>query len=204
MQQLATKSYQLPQISKQYFDVKSINLDDVPTRYMNPGELEVLVTLIAAVKPRRVIEFGCNSGRTAKVILREIPGIQSYVGIDVLPGYEFACPVQKAEIPPNPGALAMDDARFHLLLRGRGTLDIKPEELSYADAIFIDGDHSYDAVVYDTILATKIVKPGGIIIWHDYHDMPTVDVKKALDRFASEYNRKIIHVENTWLAFERR
>ncbi len=37
-------------------------------RFMNPGELEVLVALIGSVKPETVIEIGVNEGRTAKAM----------------------------------------------------------------------------------------------------------------------------------------
>lgn len=177
-----------------------IKLDDISKRYMNPGELETLATLVARVKPKRMIEFGCNEGRTAKVMLREFP-IQSYVGVDVLPGYQFTCKVQSREVPKDPGHLAMHDHRFQLLLRARGTWDLTPDDLRQADVIFIDGDHSYDAVMHDTILASKVVNPGGLIVWHDYHDRGTVQVKEVLEQLHAR-GRKIRHVEGTWLAYE--
>jgi len=44
------------------------------------------------------------------------------------------------------------------------------------DFVFIDGDHSYDAVVRDIKAWGPKIKPGGILSGHDY-DMP--DVKRA-------------------------
>jgi predicted O-methyltransferase YrrM len=180
-----------------------VKLDDMPMRYMNPGELEVLCALMRMVRPRRVIEFGVNLGRTAKVLLREVKSITQYVGVDVMPGYNPECKVQRREIPNHPGQIAEDDHRFSLLLRRRGTLDLKPDDLRYADAVFIDGDHSYKVVMHDTILATKILAPGGIIVWHDYHNQPTVQVKQALEEL-QDMGRKIMHVDGTWIAYERR
>jgi len=170
---------------------------------MNPGELDVLTALVKSVNPVRVIEFGCNIGRTAAVLLREIHSIKQYVGIDVPLGYVPNCAVQKLEVPVHPGQLVENDYRFSLLLRQNGTLDIEPDDLRYANAVFIDGDHSYKCVMHDTILATKILAPGGIIVWHDYHELGTVQVKEALEEL-QDMGRKIIHVEGTWLAYERR
>lgn len=167
---------------------------------MNPGELEVLCALVDSVKPTRVVEFGCNMGRTAKVLMREVKSIVSYVGVDVLPGYQFKCQVQKNEIPFNPGGFALDDVRFELVLRDRGTLDLRREDLGTCDVVFIDGDHSYDAVIHDSVLANSIVRPGGMIIWHDYHGQPVVDVRRALEEIA-EGGVKIQYVKDTWLAF---
>lgn len=36
------------------------------------------------------------------------------------------------------------------------------------DLVFVDGDHSYDAVKNDTTKAFELLRPGGAIIWHDY------------------------------------
>ncbi len=141
-----------------------VDLSDLPIKYMNPGELDVLVALVRSGPHRRVIEFGCNLGRTAKVLLREIPTIMQYVGIDVLPGYQPEMRTQRREIPQNPGILAADDHRFSLILRENGTLDLGPDDLRWADVVFIDGDHSYKVVMRDTVLATKVLTPRGIII----------------------------------------
>jgi predicted O-methyltransferase YrrM len=36
------------------------------------------------------------------------------------------------------------------------------------DYIFVDGDHSYELVKNDTEKALVMLKPGGMIVWHDY------------------------------------
>lgn len=194
---------QLQQVQRSTLNIPSISLEDVPARYMNPGELETLVALVRSGRHKRVIEFGCNIGRTAKVLLREIPTIREYVGIDVFKDYVPHCAVQSKEVPQNPGQLAQEDHRFSLVLRQNGTLDLGPDDLRTADCVFIDGDHSRKVVLHDTILATKVLAPGGIIIWHDYHELGTVQVKEVLEEL-QDMGRKIIHVEGTWLAYERR
>jgi len=35
------------------------------------------------------------------------------------------------------------------------------------DLVFIDGDHSYNAVAADTMIFGRLVRPGGILAWHD-------------------------------------
>jgi predicted O-methyltransferase YrrM len=171
-------------------------------RFMNKGELEVLIALMASVSPRRVVEFGVNAGRTAKAILANVTGIESYTGIDVLPGYVPAKAVQRNEVPAHPGAMVADDPRFELIVRPRGSLDLTADDLAPCDAVFIDGDHGREAVMHDTALARALVRPGGIIVWHDYHDLGTVDVKAVLDDMHQAGD--VIHnVDRTWLAFER-
>ena len=172
-------------------------------RFMNPGELEALVALMDGAT--RVIEFGCNEGRTAKVLMRHVPTIKRYVGIDVLPGYITDKPVQRREVPADPGHLAKGDPRFQLFVSERGSFDFKLEprnpELVF-DAAFIDGDHGWRGVLHDTMLARQLVRPGGIIVWHDYHDRGNVDVREVLE-ILHVTGSKISAVEDTWLAFER-
>jgi len=168
---------------------------------MYEGELAALIYLIAGVKPRCVIEFGVNSGRTAKAILRNVPGIERYVGIDVPRGYVTNTIVQRAEVTDQPGALALDDKRFRVLLACNGSHDLAPDDLPFADAVFIDGDHSARGVRRDYALARARVRPGGIIIFHDDNGKTTIDVSAVLDEIA-EGGAQIKHVNGTWLAFE--
>lgn len=37
-----------------------------------------------------------------------------------------------------------------------------------ADLVFVDGSHAYDYVINDARLAARMIKPGGIIVFHDY------------------------------------
>lgn len=149
-----------------------------------------------------MIEIGTNSGRTAKAILRNVPGIERYVGIDVPTTYVPPKPAQRREVLPNPGELALDDPRFRLLIARRGSRDLAAADLPPCDAIFIDGDHSADAVRHDYALACRVVRPGGIIVFHDDHGDAVVDVSVTLDELAAG-GAAIVHVEGTWLAFRR-
>lgn len=171
-------------------------------RYMNNGELDVLVSLFRMVMPKLVVEIGVNEGRTAKVILENVPSVQIYTGVDVQRGYVPVLPVQRNEVPERPGHMVIDDPRFQLVLRPKGSLDLKSCNLGASDATFIDGDHSRKAVIHDTLLARAITRPGGIIVWHDYHDQETVDVRLVLDEMYLKGD-EILHVENTWFAYQR-
>lgn len=201
----------LPQISQRALGVRPIDWTGLDRRYMNEGELEVLIALVRSVAPATVVEIGVNRGRTAKAMLANVPTIRRYVGVDVLPGYVPAKRVQRNEIPTRPGELAAGDPRFGLILRQRGSLDLTPADLlgvwfdnQFVDAMFIDGDHGAEAVTHDTRLAWACVRPGGIVAWHDYHDRGTVDVREVLEGFYRAGVRRFWHVEDTWIVFERR
>jgi predicted O-methyltransferase YrrM len=191
----------LPKIPRSALDVRPIDWTGLPRRFLNPGELETLIALVRSVAPRSVLEIGVNVGRTAKAILDNVPGIETYQGVDVLPGYVPSKDVQKNERADDPGEFVKADARFELILRARGSLDLSVADLKSCDVAFIDGDHGRDGVTHDTALARQIVRPGGIIIWHDYHDLGTVDVREVLDEFGAA-GEEIFHIDGTWIAYQ--
>jgi len=173
----------------------------LPTRFFNPGELEVLLYLYESVKPEVVIEFGVHTGRNAVAALRNIPSIRRYIGVDVTPDYQTIMPVQRKEIPQQPGELALHDPRFELIVRPRGTFDLRPEDLPQACAVFIDADHSRAGVVNDYELARAVVRKGGVIIFHDDNCLPTVQVTETLNELCAA-GARIQHVAGTWISFE--
>ncbi len=169
------------------------------SRYLNATETAILATLIGSVNPRVMIEFGCNRGITAKRLLENVPTLQRYIGIDVPPDYETVLWCQQSEVPRHAGCDAADDARFLLLTAP--SWSIRAEQLEPCDAVFIDGDHSAAAVTHESVLARALLRPGGIICWHDYGN-PAVEVTAALDALHDQ-GWPIQCVEHSWLAFAR-
>jgi predicted O-methyltransferase YrrM len=166
---------------------------------LGPTELAIVVRLVKEFEPRVAIEFGTNLGNTARAILDATPSLETYIGIDLPDGCRPRLRGQHHEIPLYPGLNAAADPRFKLLLRDSMTLEA--HDLEPIDAAFIDGDHSALAVEHDSRLAAELLRPGGIIIWHDVGN-PTVEVTGVIDRLINE-NWPICHVPNTWLAFMR-
>jgi len=201
---LVTRRSKTPSVSLPVgppLDVQPIDWTGLPTRFMPDQDLETLIALIRTVWPKRVIEFGVNVGRTAKAIMAHVPGIEHYTGIDVPLSYRPILRLQDDNAVPNPGEMVLADPRFELIVRPRGSLDLTPEDLAPCDVAFIDGDHGRAAVEHDTMLARALVRPGGMIVWHDYND-EIVEVKPVLDEMR-EAGADIYRVENSWLAFER-
>lgn len=171
---------------------------------MNLGEPEVLLALISSVNPVRIAEFGVNEGLTARFLIDNILSIQHYIGVDITPRsmYKMEHAIQQREVPGRPGYFANSSSKFRLILRENGSIDCNATDFGRVGAVFIDGDHGRKAVEHDTALARLIVKPGGIIVWHDYHEHGTVGVQDVLEeQYAA--GAPIQYVEGTWLAFER-
>jgi predicted O-methyltransferase YrrM len=193
------KTMTLPMISKSVLGIDGAR-GSTTREYMNPGEQEVLLALLDGVQPRFMVEIGVQKGLTARAVLQNVPTIQRYVGVDVYPDYQFELPLQRTERPIDPGCWVRNDPRFELMLRGNGESQLFFDEP--VDVVFIDGDHGYNSVWRDTRAATVLVERGSMIIWHDYGNA-TVQVTEVLDELHAS-GRNILHVEGTWLAFERR
>jgi len=87
------------------------------------------------------------------------------------------------------------------------TFDFGPLEGRF-DLIFVDGDHSYDAVRRDTETAFLLRRDeSSIILWHDYGYSPeTVRwpvLAGILDGCPPENRHELVHVSNTLLAMHR-
>jgi predicted O-methyltransferase YrrM len=165
--------------------------------YLNAHETSILLALVRSVRPRVMIEFGCNEGVTAKRLLEHVPTLQKYIGIDVPFGYSTTLSCQRNEVPVNAGWYAADDPRFFLFT----AWFLHTGQLEPCDAVFIDGDHSEQAVLHESRMARTLVRPGGIIVWHDFTNA-AVEVTDALARLHDE-GWPINCVEGSWLAFMR-
>lgn len=78
------------------------------------------------------------------------------------------------------------------------SLNITNEQIpdGILDAVFIDAEHSYDAVIKDLEFWWKKVKIGGWILGDDY-DSCWPETKKAVDDFTQKYNLKIEFLTKT-------
>lgn len=166
-------------------------------QYLGDRETAILIDLLGY--PRVVIEFGCNIGRTARAILAARPGIERYVGIDVPFDHEPTLPGQRMETPLRAGSV-VNDRRFKLLIQDSRTLSV--DDLEPCDAVFIDGDHSYGAVLSDSRLAYSLLRPGGILVWHDYGN-PSVEVTQAV-AVLYQSGWPVSQVMDTWLTYVRK
>jgi predicted O-methyltransferase YrrM len=153
-----------------------------------------LIKLIESVSPKVMIEFGCNEGVTAKRLLEKVSTIERYIGIDI--SFDQATD----ETPVNAGWAAANDPRFFVLFQNsRSLID---EDLEECDAIFVDGDHSEETVLHESLMARRLIRPGGIIVWHDFGN-PAVEVTQTLVRLSNDFGWPIQNIDGSWLAFMR-
>jgi predicted O-methyltransferase YrrM len=140
------------------------------TPIQSPREILALLRILKQASPQRILEIGTASGGTLFLFTRIAAADAQLVSID-LPGgpggggyptwkvplyQEFPLPGQRLELirddSHDPGVLS----HVAELVGDRGL-----------DFLFIDGDHSYDGVKRDFEMYGSLVKPGGMIAFHD-------------------------------------
>lgn len=126
-----------------------------------PEEIVGFAELAAAHKPKSICEIGTYNGGTSLVLCAVSPSVQSFVGIDVKP---FNGRVITALAPRHVNvAILQGSSRDPAIKRRVGdVLDGQP-----LDLLFIDGDHRYEGVRADLLEFGRLVRPGGLIAFHD-------------------------------------
>lgn len=150
-------------------------------------ELWQLLELLSAVLPTFpvIVEIGVHNGRSMQTWHK---AFRPYVlvGIDNDPGPDL-------EVPP--GAVNLLDDSHHpaALAHLQNQLDGR-----LIDFLFIDGDHNYAGVKQDWEMYRELVKPGGIVAFHDIMRMPGqiegVEVRRLFDEIKQDY--KTIEIWN--------
>ncbi|MBY0074708.1 class I SAM-dependent methyltransferase [Priestia aryabhattai] len=166
------------------------------------SDVEPLIAFSRTFYPKIIVEIGIQRGATAKCILDNSPWIERYIGIDVPPDYKASLSILQHEVPKIAGECVKQDPRVDIIVKPNGSRDVVPADLPIADLIFIDGDHTAEGVLLDTLLARQIIRKGGIICWHDYGNATVPDVTAVIDDLNKKEGDHICLIENGFLCFE--
>lgn len=182
-----------------------VNLVEYQYEYggMPRHELETLCKIVRHKQPRKIFEIGTFLGATT---LRLAANSQAEVyTLDLPPkGHpDYVAPLvidpESDVYPAEPGARFKDTpyaARINQILANSQTFDYSPYYGQF-DLVFVDACHHYEFVLRDSHTAFKLIKPDGIIIWHDYANYAP-GVRQALSEINEQY--PILHIEGTSLA----
>ena len=137
---------------------------------------------VRKLKPRYIVELGTAGGGTMLLWLRVAHPEATIVTID-LPGGEFGGGSSPLRVPLF-RRLGMPGQTIHLI-RGdshqQATLESTKHYLkgNSADFLFIDADHTEEGVRSDYVMYSPLVRPGGMIAFHDIGiKRPEYGVKK--------------------------
>lgn len=136
----------------------------------SPYELTRWIERIAIVKPKLVVEIGTAKGGTFFLMSRAADANATLISID-LPGglYGGGYPFWKKPFFQH----IIGGGKIVHFLRGNSHAASTVAELRKLlagrpiDLLLIDGDHSYEGVKTDFYLYSPLVRPGGVIGFHD-------------------------------------
>jgi hypothetical protein len=161
--------------------IESVTVD-LPIRALErpPGtlpltELLVLCALTRHLKPRRLFEIGTFRGASTVLLAQHSPEGAEVLTLDLPPRdttTRFA--IDNGDITGVPFAVgefyrgSPYEGKVKQLFGDSATFDYSPYAKDM-DLVFVDGNHAYENVKVDSANAFALVKPGGAIIWDDYH-----------------------------------
>lgn len=164
----------------------------------NPFEIEKLYQKICSLSPQKVLEIGTARGGTLYLWTQAATDDAVIVSVD-LPGGDFGGAYPESRIPFYE-SFARPSQKLHLLRCDSH----EPETLRSVQAIFgkepldfafIDGDHTYEGVKADFSLYGPLVRPGGLICFHDIlrrDDQPDIRVYRFWQEIRGSFDTEEI------------
>ena len=156
-----------------------------------PDELRRFAGIVAAAKPQSILEIGTFRGGTLFALCKLAHPRATIISVD-LPGGPFGGGYNSIQaslfrrFTTAGQSLHLLRADSHLDATRKAVETISPT----LDLLFIDGDHSYAGVKRDFELYSPLVRPAGMMVFHDIapHDMNKVPFEPAVevDRFWRE------------------
>lgn len=180
------------------------------------SDAESWVLAVLAKGARRLFEFGTCTGKTAYLWAVNAPPDARVTTLTLPPDGAAAIALGREDEAYAAYAAVRESVCTEFLYTGTEAEakitqlfgDSKAfDEAPYADAcdlVFVDGSHAYSFVVSDTEKALRMVRPGGVVLWHDYHADPALvpDVHRGLGELAERL--PLVHLEGTTLVAYRR
>lgn len=163
--------------------------------YQIASEILALVAFLSERRPGVYLEIGTANGGTHFLIRRLCPALRVSIAIDIdihnrhLIDLLTATPethyIEGASTDP------CTRRRLERVLAGR-----------QIDALFIDGDHSYEGVKQDFDLYRGHVRPGGAIIFHDIVADHGQRYGKQTNKYTGGVPRFFAEIKNDFECFE--
>jgi predicted O-methyltransferase YrrM len=160
-------------------------------------DLVAINAVVSRYAPQAAFEIGTGDGLTAlniagnmsdgaRLYTLNLPPEQAGIPQDRAVGERFHGSAVAGRITQMFG-----DSKHYDFTRFYGTMDL----------VFIDGDHSAEAVAHDTNEALRLVRrEGGVILWHDYGLRRGVtEVVDALGRRRG-LDGDLVAIQGTWIA----
>lgn len=161
-------------------------------------ECRAITAVIEHFKMRRILEIGAHTGATAEAILKGNTSIEAHYALDIDESAYFPSTTTFKR------GMFVKDPRYHLLVTAGGSADFPRDVIKDFDLVFVDGDHTAKWVEFDTRLAYDVLRPEGVVFWHDYEcpEGRNPDVKTFIDAENARNGGRIVRLKGTVLCFQ--
>jgi predicted O-methyltransferase YrrM len=194
---------------------RPVRLVEMEKRHGNVrvSELAILAQAAASVEPGcEIIEIGTFDGRTTLNLAVNAPASAPVFTLDLPAKHETKFTIEASDRvmidKPQSGeriracrrALAPYAGRITQLFGDSATFDWSAHH-GRAGLVFVDGSHAYEYARQDSETAFALVRPGGVVLWHDYGVWP--GVTQALEEIEAKRHLGLVNIRGTSLVFWR-
>lgn len=168
------------------------------------SDQEAWILAVLAKDAKRLFEFGTCTGKTTWLWAANSPD-DAKVFTLTLPPEQLTAYQSVDGDSPEARQLARDESCFSRFLYSgtpeeRKVVQLYGDSKTYDEAelagtmdlVFVDGAHAYSYVLSDSEKALRLVKPGGVVVWHDYRgpDSEVRDVFRVLTELGERVDLK--------------
>jgi hypothetical protein len=178
------------------------------------SDYESWILAVLARNSGTMFEFGTCTGRTAYLWARNSPAHAQIYTLTLDPGHPEAYRGESNDDPRDEADALQETVFRNFVYTGTAVadkvvqlygdskaFDAKPYEAS-CDLIFVDGSHARSYVASDSAKALTMLKPGGLILWHDYRGpRRSAGVYHALNTLSERLS--LVQIEGTSLVAYR-
>ena len=171
--------------------------DREPLLSMTPAEVLAIGAMVRMLRPERILEIGTFEGNTTVNLAVNAPAGAHVYTLDLPPdwGEEYALDVPdihyNAATDNHTGRQFADSPHGKKITQLWGdSAEFDWDRFAPFDFILIDGCHTYEYAAADTRNALRVIRAGGVIVWHDYGMLE--DVSRAVDECSREMNVRAI------------
>ncbi|HEX7549481.1 MAG TPA: class I SAM-dependent methyltransferase [Candidatus Methylomirabilis sp.] len=150
------------------------------------AELLTLAAVCQWLRPRLALEIGTFKGASTLVMAMNMPPEANICTLDLPPGAsQLTYALDIGSIAGQPYVVGEHFQctpfadRIQQLYGDSAVWDFTPLQ-GRVDLVFVDGNHAYENVLADSRNAFRCLRPGGVILWDDYHPTYGPGVMRAL------------------------
>lgn len=175
-------------------------------RVYTPERDTLFLLWLVSLTSGNVVEIGANEGVTTYHIATTNPGKLIYAIEPATANTTHMIAAQRKEIPQNPFRFCKDLSNVRTIAVDSDGLDYS--QMDNVTLVFIDGDHTYEAVKIDSLKALAHLRhstaPNRFIVWHDYTPNPHIWLGVGAYLHWDLWNQlEIYYVPGTTIAFAK-